>query len=78
MNNILGFDEIGRKAELRKEIPEDYIDTLTDLMVTYEVDMSYLETAWPKGLVLLHILKEKGLEVVNTRYLKELEKSKDL
>lgn len=54
------------KADYKFRWPEQYatqVQLLTDIIIDYEVESSYLEKPWKKGEILHAILVRRGLTI---------------
>jgi hypothetical protein len=55
--------ELKLKEELTKKFDPLSIQVATNAIVRYEVEISYLETTWKKGLVFLNELNKLGYRI---------------
>lgn len=57
-------EERKKKDELSKKFSKEEIHTASEIFTRTEVTMSYLETIWKKGMVLLDEVDKAGYKLV--------------
>ena len=56
-------NEIEVRKELLKKFNKEEVEVASNIFVKTEVELSYCERTWPKGLMLLHILDKFGYKL---------------
>jgi hypothetical protein len=55
--------EIALKKQLLEQFNKEEVEIASNIFVKTEVELSYCEGIWPKGLMLLHILDKFGYKL---------------
>jgi len=55
--------EISLKKQLLEKFNKEEVEIASNIFVKTEVELSYCEGAWSKGLMLLHILDKFGYKL---------------
>ena len=57
------YNEIEAKKALLKKFSKEKTEIASNIFVKTEVELSYCEKLWPKGLMLLHIIDKFGYKL---------------